>query len=451
MSSVRQSRRLLWLAGFSFMAALASNAAEVAAEPVVLISIDGLRPADILQADKRGLKVPNLRALVADGAYASGVTGVLPTLTYPSHVTLLTGVSPGRHGIVSNLSFDPYNKNQQGWNWYASDIKVPTLWQAAHEGGLKTVNVHWPVSVDAPGIDLNLPQIWRTGHPDDRKLMRALATHGLVDRLQDKLGVYADGIDESLSADQNRSRFGDYLIRTEKPGFTTLYFTSLDHIQHQFGPDTPEAHQTLEGIDAIIGKMVDAARAANPDTLIVVVSDHGFAPTTTAVNLYGAFIKAGLIDVTDQGEVSGWKAEPWFAGGSAAIVLADPKDEVTRAKVEGLLRYLQSDASTGIQSVIGKPQIVAAGGAPEADYWINFKIGYMMGADPKAPLVSPSTYRGMHGYFPDAPEMKSTLIIDGPHLQKRGDLGEVDMRDIAPTIAKHLGVKLDQAQGHPVD
>jgi predicted AlkP superfamily pyrophosphatase or phosphodiesterase len=70
--------------------------------PVVLISIDGLKPDYVLDADKHGLKIPNLRRLVAEGAHASGVTGVLPTVTYPSHTTMVTGVAPGKHGVVDN-------------------------------------------------------------------------------------------------------------------------------------------------------------------------------------------------------------------------------------------------------------------------------------------------------------------------------------------------------------
>ena len=87
------------------------------AEPVLLISIDGLRPGDVLEADKRGLSIPNLRRFVKEGAHATGVTGVVPTLTYPSHTTLMTGVSPARHGIVANNSFDPMGINQGGWYW----------------------------------------------------------------------------------------------------------------------------------------------------------------------------------------------------------------------------------------------------------------------------------------------------------------------------------------------
>jgi len=88
---------------------------------------------------------------------------------------LLTGAAPARHGVGNNLTFDPSSINQVGWDWCAEDIKAPALWQAARQAGLATANVHWPVSVGAPA-DHNLPQVWRTGHEDDRKLMRALAT-----------------------------------------------------------------------------------------------------------------------------------------------------------------------------------------------------------------------------------------------------------------------------------
>src|SRR5471030_1769898 len=128
---------------------------------VLLISIDGMKPEAVIDAQSHGLKVPNLRAFMADGAYAQGVRGVLPTLTYPSHTTMLTGASPGKHGILNNTTFDPLLRNQRGWYWYAEDIKVPTLWAAAAAAKLKTANVYWPVSVGAK-ITYNLPQIWRT-------------------------------------------------------------------------------------------------------------------------------------------------------------------------------------------------------------------------------------------------------------------------------------------------
>jgi predicted AlkP superfamily pyrophosphatase or phosphodiesterase len=92
---------------------------------LLLISIDGMRPDYVLKADQCRLKIPHLRRLLSEGAHASGVRGVVPTVTYPSHTTILTGVWPAKHGIYSNVAFDPFNLNAAGWNWYAEDIAVP--------------------------------------------------------------------------------------------------------------------------------------------------------------------------------------------------------------------------------------------------------------------------------------------------------------------------------------
>src|SRR5262245_51557099 len=91
------------------LAALAASGA-----PVLMISIDGLRPDYVTRADEHGLKIPNLRRFVKEGAFAEGVTGVVPTVTYPSHTTLVTGVWPVQHGILSNTTFDPTNENMAG-------------------------------------------------------------------------------------------------------------------------------------------------------------------------------------------------------------------------------------------------------------------------------------------------------------------------------------------------
>jgi predicted AlkP superfamily pyrophosphatase or phosphodiesterase len=167
---------------------------------LMLISIDGLKPEAILNAQGHGLKVPNLRAFLADGVYASGVQGVLPTLTYPSHTTLMTGVSPAKHGIYSNTTFDPFKRNEHGWYWYAEDVRVPTLWDAASAAHLSTANIYWPISVGAH-IRYNLPQIWRTGTEDDLKLQRALSTPGLEQELSAGLGRYPGGMDETVTED----------------------------------------------------------------------------------------------------------------------------------------------------------------------------------------------------------------------------------------------------------
>lgn len=422
------------------------------AKPVLFISIDGLQPSDVIEADKRGIKLPNLRRFITEGSYASGVVGVLPTVTYPSHATLMTGAAPARHGIYSNTTFDPKQINQGGWYWYASDYKLPTLWGAAAKAGLSTANVHWPVSVDEKSIRWNIPQIWRTGHGDDAKLVNALATPGLIQSLEKQLGAYVPGIDESIEGDENRGAFAAALIARENPDFTTVYLTALDHEQHASGPDTKAAYAVLERIDTIIGKLVTAEMAVRPDAVIAVASDHGFAKTDTEINLFRAFIDAGLIILDGEGKVASWDAMPWPSGGSCAVVLVRPDDEGLNKKVSDILAKLKSDPAARIAAIADRKAIAAMGGNPDASFYVDLQAGaYWSGFKGNSvPLASPSKSKGMHGYFPANSKMRSSFMMMGKGVAKGKNWGEIDMRSIAPTLARTLDAKLPDAEMPPL-
>ena len=419
---------------------------------LMLISLDGCKPEAILDAEAHGLKLPNLRALVREGVYASGVTGVLPTLTYPSHTTLLTGAAPARHGIYANTTFDPLNRNAVGWYWYSEDIRVPTLWDAADAAGLKTANVYWPVSVGAH-IDFNLPQIWRTGMPDDLKLQRALATPNLIPSLSQQLGKpYPGGEDETIADDETRAAFAIQLLQTRHPAFMTVYLTGLDTEQHKSGPFSAASNSVLERLDTLVGELRAAAEMNAPHHAYVsVVSDHGFAHVDHDVNLYAAFLGAGLLTATKDGKLADWTASPWPAGGAAAIMLKDPNDTAAQTKVEALLDQLAADPANGIDKILKQPAIREQGGFPEASFFISFKIGYELGYKFTPPLVSEPTNLGMHGYLPSNPEMRSTFILAGPGIPANRSLGNIDMRAIAPTLAHLLHLQLPSAELPPLD
>ena len=417
--------------------------------PVVLISIDGLKPEYVLEADRYKLAIPHLRALLARGAHATGVTGVVPTVTYPSHTTLVTGAAPARHGVVSNNTFDPFNRNQGGWYWYASDIRVPTLWDAVMQAGRTTGNVHWPVTVGAR-ITWNLPQYWRTGQEDDRKLVRALSTPGLYDAMEREVGVpYADGIDESIDGDERRARFAARMVESRKPALMLAYFTALDHEQHGKGPFSPEAFAVLERIDAIIGTMVAAAnRAYGGRAVVAVVSDHGFMRTSKSLNLIHAFRTAGLVDYPEgvHDKPSAWRAIPWSNGGSAAVVLADSSNAAVRVRVDSLLRSLARDSANGIDRVIDAATLRERGGFPSAAFLVAMREGHYVGGNSRGPLVADVSAGGTHGYFPDAPQMRASFFIAGPRIPAGHNLGLIDQRAIAPTLASWLGVRLRGAE-----
>lgn len=414
--------------------------------PVVLISIDGLKPDYILEAARHGLKVTNLRRFVKEGAFASAVTGVVPTVTYPSHATLVTGVSPAKHGIYANTPFDPFSKNQGGWNWYAEDIRVPTLWEACAAAGLKTASVDWPVTVSAK-IDFNIVQIWRAATPEDRKLIRALSTPGLLTEAEKAIGNYPEGYDYTVEADKRRAAFNVYLLEKKRPAFLTTYFAGLDEVEHAHGPNSQEAYAALEEIDALVGQVRAAAeKLGNGKAIVAVASDHGFAPISKSLNVNAALREAGLIEV-EAGKVKSWRAITWNSGGSAFVMLKNKNDEDARRKAREVLQRLAADSSSGLFKFYEGDAALKLGGFPEAAFVIGTKPGTYVGGSFEMPIVRDIKPGGGHGFLPELSEMDSSFFIVGAGIPAGKQLGRIDMRDIAPTLAGLLGVKLPMAEG----
>jgi hypothetical protein len=180
----------------------------------------------LTHADEHGLRIPTLRRFVEVGAYADGVLGSLPTVTYPNHTTLITGVWPSEHGILNTQLFDPEHKLAGAWYWYAESIKVPTLWDAAHQAGIATASVSWPVRVDAISVDILIPEYWRTSSPgdgantQDRYLMNAISRpEGALAAMEARLGPYMMGNDTSVEGgDAVRSAPGSRLTFSATEG-----------------------------------------------------------------------------------------------------------------------------------------------------------------------------------------------------------------------------------------
>jgi hypothetical protein len=422
--------------------------------PLVLMSIDGLKPDYVLEADRHGLKVPNLRRLVADGAHATGVTGVTPTVTYPSHTTLVTGVSPAEHGILNNSPFDPMSTNAGGWYWYAEDIKVPTLWDVAAEAGLVTANVDWPVTVGAR-VRHSIVQYWRVplpvppGGDEDHKLLRALSTPGLLEEAERDLGAYPAGYRYTPADDAKRARFVAWMIEKKQPDLMTAYFSSLDEAQHDHGPYDKTTFETIEALDWLVGQVRAAAeRTWNRRFVLAVVSDHGHIQTDRAVHLNAALRQAGLIDVNDKGAVTAWRAYAWLAGASAAVVLKDDADQTSRLKARAALQQLASGSGSAVDRIVEGAEVKTSGGFPAAAFIVGLKPGFRAGAELSGPVVTPvASPGGTHGYLPGPRDMESSFYIVGEGVPSNRSLGAIDMRDIAPTLAAKLGVKLPRAQG----
>jgi predicted AlkP superfamily pyrophosphatase or phosphodiesterase len=416
-----------------------------------MISLDGLHPDYLRRAEQLGVRLPILGALMKQGAFAA-VKGVMPTVTYPTHATMVTGVSPARHGIAFNTTFDPLDRNDGGWFWYTSDVRVPALWDIARQRGLKTAAVHWPVSVGA-AVDWNVPQLWRRGTPDDRKLLANLTTPpGLLGTLERELGPYADGIDESIEADENRARFVVRLIERERPDVVWAYFTALDHEQHETAPFSKSSLGVLERIDRIVGQVADAARRASGNRAhIVIVSDHGHALATRELALGVALRREGWIRYASDSapRPSDWRVSVWNASGSAGIMLREPSDSSVTRQVGDLLRRLAADTAHGIAHVWTRAEAVALGGMPDASFVIAMRPPYRVSGVTRGALVRDVRPGGTHGFPPDLSAMDASFIAVGPGIAAR-DLGRIDMRDIAPTVAALLGLTMTNVEGRNV-
>ena len=238
-----------------------------------------------------------------------------------------------------------------------------------------------------------------------------------------------------------------------RPEFLTVYLAALDHEEHMSGPDTPQAKAVLEKIDAIVGDLVAAERKVHPDAVIALVSDHGFEATHSGINFFRAFIDAGLIVLDKDGKVASWQAMPWIMGGSAAILLARPDDAGAMARTKALLDRLAANPANGIAAVLDKAAIAKVGAAPQATFLVNLQPGFVTdifrGAS--APLVARTPVKGMHGYLPGPVPLDATFMVMGPHVAKGRDLGRIDMRAVAPTLAKIMGAALPQAEGQAID
>jgi len=145
-----------------------------------------------------------------------------------------------------------------------------------------------------------------------------------------------------------------------------------------------------------------------------------------------------------------WKAIPHLDGGSAAILLKDLKDEATRGKVRALLKQLAVDPANGIARVLEKDEIARMGGNPNAAFWVDMKTNFAVAFGEGAPFASERKVGGTHGYAPTHPELLASFFIAGPGIPAGLNLGEIDMRSIAPTLAKLLGVSFPSADLRPL-
>ncbi|MBS1821557.1 MAG: alkaline phosphatase family protein [Acidobacteria bacterium] len=410
---------------------------------VILISVDGMTPAEYTDADAHGLKIPNLRALKGAGCSSPGVTGVFPASTYPSHTAMITGQPPAVHGVISNTPMDPFNLEFGGWYYYADKIKSPTLWQALHAARLKTAAVSWPVTVGAD-VDYLLPEYRPVRTDEDIALMRVLSTPRLFAEMQ-KENTTARPMSDDWRTDAVIA-----ILRTRRPSLMALHLSELDEAQHRYGPHTAESHAELERIDAQIGKIrayVEQSGRAR-ETTWVIVSDHGFLSVEKLFHPLVALREAGLIATDKNGRLTDWKVYQRNLTGSVFFEAKDPNDRASIEKATEIIRALAADPANGIAHVYTADDLKAMGADPLAFLALDPVKGFGFGSNLMGPQVTNSASKGAHGYSPQVPEMRSSLILSGAGVERCSALEGVSIEDIGPTAAALLGASIPGAQGH---
>ncbi|MBS1660594.1 MAG: alkaline phosphatase family protein [Bacteroidetes bacterium] len=400
---------------------------------VVIITVDGFRPDFYLDSSWQAV---HIRQLMAEGTYAKGVNSVFPSMTYPSHTTIVTGVQPARHGVYYNGMYEPNGSTGKSY-WNDSSIKVRTIWKAAQDKGMKVAALFWPVSADAP-VQYNIPDIGGMGETVREKYSKP---EGFVDEL--RKNVFNGEAKIEYGHDVNVGKIAAYVIKKDQPNLMTIHLFSVDHFEHQQGRDGELVRAAVRGADSAVGIIMDALKDAGvwKETVMIVTGDHGFVDVKTSVNPNIWLKQAGLI--TDV-KTDNWKAQFFSVGGSTYLYLKDRRDVATLDAVRRIL----DTVSNGKQlfRMIDRKKLDAIGGNPEVEFALSGENGTSFGNAMTGDAVKPG-HGGSHGYFPDFFEIRTGFVAAGPGVRKGGVIKEMSERDTAPSVARLLGLDMPGVEG----
>jgi len=411
---------------------------------VVLISIDGFRPEFYLDTT---WPAPMIQQMAREGAYATAVRGVFPSETYPSHTTIVTGAFPSRHGIHYNTPFEP-NGQSGRYHWYASAIRVPTLWNAVRQAGLKSASIGWPVSVDAP-IDWNIPEIWSVEQDVDPLAVIRSATRPaeLFQEIeQEATGILtASDFADRLIREDRTGVIAGYLLQRYRPALLTVHLIAVDHFQHQSGRQGPSVQRAVAAADRAVSHILQAAERAgiHSRTAFIVMGDHGFVDVNTEVAPNVWLVEGGLMEARrDRGE---WRATFHRNGGSVFLHLGNPEDREAVSEVRALLARLPSDVRS-LFRIIEPEERDRIGSDPTVPLSLSAVPGVSFIPSARGPAIRAAT-GGTHGHFPDFHEIHTGFIGWGAGFRSQAVVPTMGLEDVAPLIAELLGLPFEAPDG----
>jgi len=413
------------------------------ADHVILISIDGFRPEFYQQQTS---PAPMLQQMAKEGVQADGARGIFPSVTYPSHTTLITGAFPSAHGIFYNTPFMFEGQNGD-WYWDYSSITTETLWSAARKSGKVTASIGWPVSVNAP-IDYNLPEIWDSSTEWIAAVRRHATPQGFLEEIEENATGKLSGDMFSgahIMREDRVAAMASYIIQEYKPNLLTVHLVATDHFQHRYGREHLVVTRAIAAVDRAVSRMMEAAELAGilDRTAFVISGDHGMTNISARVSPNVWLVEAGLME--DRADRGNWRATFFASGGSAFLYLRDPNDMATANQVRNILND-QPPSVKKLFTIIEREELDAIGALPGAPFALTASpIAGMTNATSGDAVGSASG--STHGHFPDFKQMETGFIAWGSGVNQSVHVSQIGMEDIAPLVAKLLGIPFEAPHG----
>lgn len=433
----------LMSAGMLLFAAV-GQASAASDRHVVVITLDGF-PAYYL--DDPRVSLPVIRGLRDAGASTvEGMHVSNPSVTWPNHTTLMTGVHPEKHGVLYNGVPKRHAPNKPTSvtpeKTQAELVRVPLLFDVVKKAGMTSAAINWPCTSGSESIDDNFPDVPRAFTHTTPRLKAEIEQAGLMEKFERGGG---SGHDQVWTETACR------LIRERQPRLLVLHLLELDSTHHQHGPNTPQGRAVASTLDGLVGQVVKAVEDAGlrDKTAIFVTADHGFIAVTKTLRPNAMLRKEGLIEVKD-GNITSARVHVVSEGGIGMVYLIDPATvDQDRATVHRLF-----DGAEGVAAVLDPADFARYHlPSPEdhpgmADMIIAAKEGYSVGGTTNGDtLIAEHKQNGSHGYLSTEPKMNALFVASGAGIKRGAKLPSVENVDVAPTAAHLLGVKLDNPTG----
>ncbi len=414
-----------------------------------MLSIDGL--AAFYWSDPRA-RLPTLRRLAERGVVAAGMEPVFPSTTWPTHVSLVTGVSPRAHGVVANHILNRETQTPEdltGDPIYDAPalLRARTLYDRAHQAGLRTAAIDWPATRNATTLDFNLPFF------KDQRVFETQTSRLVWDELRalgyplDRQGEWAQ-LPKRFLKDEMVGSVAAHVLHRHDPDLLLVHFLCVDSFQHLHGPRSPEAYWAVEYVDGLIGRLLASLPAPAADrTAIFVVSDHGFLPSTREIRPNVRLRRLGALQVDGSGRITGEARFVMNHGAGALYRLGDD-----RRAVEDLGREIAG--MTGVAGMWTGAEYAALGlPAPAenhhvADAMFEAAPGYSFGdAALGDDEHGPPKYLGTHGQRAVYADNSAFFLGAGAGIARGVEIGTILSRDVAPTVAQTLGLRMESVEG----